>query len=103
MTSREKTLNELERLSRLLVEGPKSELPQVLAQRQEALSSLAELKMEGDVRLEAILTAGQDGRKRLIAELSGIRAKVQELQQVRSGLSQLRPGPTRPPSVDVRL
>jgi hypothetical protein len=78
---------------------------ELLAKRRVAVDALAGRQgpSSGAEELASALRCGRAARSRLLVELGALRTKIEELRRLHAGLGQLRPIPSTPPSLDLRL
>ena len=98
-------IESLAQLSDDLTSTPLSGYCELLAKRRVILDTLVarqELPNEAE-DFAAAFRAGHEARSRLLIELGALRAKIEDLRRLRTGLGQLRPIQAMPPSLDVRL
>lgn len=94
----------LEQASEDLSRASLADYSELLAKRRVALDALTSQEtLPGTEELASALRKGHAARSRLVVELGVLRAKIAELRRLNSGLRQLRPAHSTPPSLDVRL
>jgi hypothetical protein len=88
-----------------LVTAPLSSYSELLARRRVVLDMLANGQEPPCVseELASALRAGHDARSRILVEIGTLRAKLEDLRRLYTGLGQLRPTHPATPSLDVRL
>ncbi|MDA0205933.1 MAG: hypothetical protein O3A53_07085 [Acidobacteria bacterium] len=98
-------IESLAQLSDDLTSTSLSGFGELLAKRRVVLDNLvARQGLPDDAAgFAAAFRAGDEARSRLLIELGALRAKIEDLRRLRTGLGQLRPIQATPPSLDVRL